>query len=259
MIRKYIIPITAILSLASGLLLPSVVFAKDASHDGMRVQVAQQITQLKRDNADKEIDRRVEALNTAISRLNDLKRLTTDDKSGLTKQIQDQIVALTNLKAKIDTDTDAETLKTDKQAIVNQYRIFLLFIPKTHILAAVDALQTGLNTLNSLVPKLQARIQTAQSAGLDVTQLNVKLQDMQNKLADAKTQLQNAQTIVTPLTPDGFPGNKPQLLTARKDIQVAYTDLIAARNDAKFIIDALHSARLKSATPSATASSSASH
>src|SRR5260221_6677463 len=81
--------------------------------------------------AENEIDRRVAGLTKLIDRINGIQRLSADQKTTLVSQLQAEISALNSLKAKIASDTDIATLRTDVQSIVKSYRIYALFIPKT--------------------------------------------------------------------------------------------------------------------------------
>lgn len=181
--------------------------------------------------ADNEIARRVNALTKLMARINDIKRLTSDQKTTLTTEVQDQINALNTLKTKIDADTDIATLRTDVQSIVKSYRTYALFIPKTYIIVHANRLLDIVDALTTIQGKLQTRIDEAKAAGNDTTAMQNLIADMTTKLADAKTQATNAINAVLPLTPDGYPGNKAtlqsartMLVTARQDIQAAHKD-----------------------------------
>ncbi len=195
--------------------------------------------------ADTEITRRISSLNNLITRINQFKKLSADQKTSLTAQVQAQITSLNTLKTKIDADSDIDTLKTDVKSIVDSYRIYLLFIPKIHILAAADVELQAVDTFTDLYTKLQTRIQAAGNPA----NLTSALSDMQSKTADAKTQATNAQETVLPLTPDDYPNNKTQLEAARTMLQTGRHDLDQARLDARTIVQALKQV-VNSATPS---------
>lgn len=204
--------------------------------------------------ADQEINRRLTSLNNLISRIASVKRLTADQKEALTGQVQTEITNLTQLKTKIDSDTDSATLKTDVALIVKSYRIYALFVPKIHILIASDFILDTTDKISSETGKLQTKITEQQSKGNDVASLFTALADAQAKTADAKTQAQNAQNAVLPLTPDGFPDNKTTLQSARSMLQTGHQDLKTARQDIKTIIQGLktHPTTSVTDTPSAT-------
>src|SRR5690348_17049700 len=53
------------------------------------------------DRADKEISRRIDALNALITRVGEMQKLSADEKTSLTSSIQAQIATLNDLKTKI--------------------------------------------------------------------------------------------------------------------------------------------------------------
>jgi hypothetical protein len=208
------------------------------------------MTQLKA-RADKEISRRIEALTKLLSRIAEFKKLSASQKSSLSVQVQAEIDKLTTLKAKIAADTDLTTLKADVQSIVDAYRIYALFMPKIQILGAADRLQITADAMSSHAATLETKITEKQTAGQNVTELQTLLADMNAKIANAKTQAQNAITTVTPLTPEGYPGNKTQLQSAQQMIVTGIKDLNTARQDARKIIVGLMKLG-KTAKPSVT-------
>lgn len=190
--------------------------------------------------ADEEITRRITALNNLITRISTVKHLTDAQKNTFTSEIQTEITTLTTLKSKIDADTDVITLRADVQSIVKEYRVFAVFMPQLQIIAAADKMLNITDILTTVATALQTRITNAKNAQ-DVTTLQTTLTDMQAKIADSKTQANNAITAVSGLTPTGYPGNASTLQSARKMLQAARLDLVAARKDAETIIQSLRS------------------
>ncbi len=201
------------------------------------------ITKIK-DAADKEITRRIEVLNKAIARLGEIKKLSSTEKTVLTDKANAVITDLTALKAKIDADTDLAILKTDRQGITKNYRVFMLIIPQIHIIAASDRINTTIDLLTDAATKFDTSISDAKTAGKDVASLETLLADMNAKLGDAKTKSDAASAAVSALLPDGgvqakIDANKKALTTGRDDIKAAIKDLIDARKDAGSIKDGL--------------------
>lgn len=178
-------------------------------------------------------------LNTALAQINVATKLSASDKSNFSSQIQADITSLTSLKAKIDADTDLTTIKADAQSIFTSFRVYAVFLPQVHELAAVDRMGVTADNLATIVTKLQARIQTAQSQGKDVSQLNTLLADMQAKIADARVQYAAVEAEISPLTPASYPGSKATFADARSKIKIGTTDLKAAFSDAKQIVAGL--------------------
>ncbi len=197
-----------------------------------------------KEKAQKEIDRRIVSLNALITRVNAMTKVTDIVKQNLTTNTQNQIAALTALKAKIAADTDSDTLRTDIKSIAPSYRIFMLIIPQGHIVAAADREVTIINILAGIGAKLEARLQAAQTAGADITALTVVLNDMAAKLNSAQKHAEAALSGSATLTPDDgdktkMASNEAALKAARKEIQAAQQDLVAARKDTETIIKAL--------------------
>ncbi len=235
--NKFII--TSII-ISNALVMPAYVLAQSSTptstNSATKQEKMQQRETLAKTNADKEIDRRVASLNDLVNALNAMKKISDSDKSSFISQIQTQIANLTSLKAKIDADTDLATLKTDKQSIFTQYRIYMLFIPKVRIMAAADRMGQVSDDMNALLIKIQARITEAQAKGLDTTAISALITDAQAKLTDAKAQYQNATNTVSSLTPDNgdqskINANNQALQSARGMLKNGVTDLNATRLD----------------------------
>ncbi|MDO8518083.1 MAG: hypothetical protein Q7S26_02220 [bacterium] len=194
--------------------------------------------------ADKEIARRIASLDDANARVQAMQQVTPAFKTSLSAAIQAQIAALTTLQTKIDADTDLATLKTDVQSVTKSYRIYALVLPQVRIAAAADRAVTLATMMNTLGAKLQARIASAGSAGLDTTALSAALEDMGTKLSDASSQAQAAVSATASLVPDNgdktvMASNAAAFKTARKDLQTAQQNLVAARKDVTAILKGL--------------------
>lgn len=209
--------------------------------------------------ADTEIANRLTALNKLSARIQDIRNLTAADKTALTSEVQTQTNTMNTLKAKIDADTDAGTLKADMTSITDDYRIYALIIPQVQIIAAADRLQTIALDISAVASKLQTRITAAQSAGKDITALQASLTDLQSKVTDAQTQAQAAVSAVENLAPDQGDATKMAANTAalkqgRAALKTGQADVVAARKDAGTIlktIQSFHISATASSTPSA--------
>jgi len=203
---------------------------------------ASQTTAISR--GDKEIDRRIAALTDLNARIQAMQKVTDAFKTGISASITNEINVLTALKAKIDADTDAATLKTDIQSITGSYRVFALVLPQGRIAAAADREVELVSMMSTLGAKLQARIATAQQNGATTTALTAALTDMAAKLQDAQTKAEAAVTASASLVPDGgdktkMAANLAALKEARADLQAAQASLVAARKDVATIVGGL--------------------
>jgi len=158
---------------------------------------------LKKTNAIKEIDRRLASLEKLSGKINSIKRLTATQRETLLAQVQIEVTKLTELKTKINAETDATTLQEQKKSITESYKIYALFIPKIEIMAHADKI-----------------IEIADA-------MKVKTDDaaLISKISDAKTKAQSAYDLVFPLVPEDYPDYKITLKTARDLLRTARTSL----------------------------------
>lgn len=242
---SFIIPIILLLLMYAT---PTMVIAQTDAGIPTSTTAAQRKTDLQtqkmenlRNRANQEIERRIASLTKLIERINLLKRLSNDQKISFVSQVQTEITSLTTLKTKIQSDT-TETLKTDAKSIVKSHRVYAFFIPQIHVLVASDALIYSADQATELATKLESRIQEAQTQGKNVTNLTTALTDMTAKITDAKEQASSAATTAMNLTPEGYPGNKTQLQSAKAILILGKKDLTEARLAAKTIVNALKTA-----------------
>lgn len=196
------------------------------------------MTKLKSEG-DREINRRIAALNVVKGRLSAIKKLSQSTVATLTNEVDQEVSSLTNLKTKLDADSDLSTVRTDVQSIVQSYRVYALYIPQIHVFASADMIEQIDDQFTTLAASLKTDLASARASGIDTTADQAALTDLQAKVADAARQSQTAIADVTPLQPSGFPGNKPTIETANKALRTARQDLAAARHDAATIISSL--------------------
>lgn len=185
---------------------PSLKPGQQRQEDRQQVRQENRMT-LRKDRAYQEIDRRIKALNGLITRINNLKRLTADQKTNLVSQVQQMITDLDNLRMKIEADTDPAVLKADKQSIVDTYRTFVLFMPKIQIMAHADRLIAVADLMISKTTNTDALA----------------------KINDAKAKAQTTLDGVAALKPGDYPVNKSVLQSARDMLQEARKLLNEAR------------------------------
>jgi hypothetical protein len=193
---------------------------------------------------DQEIDRRIKNLNALVERVQAMRNLSDADKTSIAATLTAQIGALQELRAKVDADTDAATLKTDVESITGSYRIYALIIPQGAIIAAADRIVTVAGTLKLIAAKFDARIAAAASAGNDTAAVQKVVDEYNAKILDSAVQAQGAVNDIVALVPDQGDAAKQKANTealkgARAKIILAQKDLQIARKDADKIITAL--------------------
>lgn len=190
-----------------------------------------------------EINNRINVLNTVTTALNAIKKISDSNRTSLLNQIQTEVQAMQALQTKIQGDTDVTTLRIDVQSITKAYRVYWVFVPKVHVLAAADRIDDASSLMQDVASKLQARITSGGSA---TSTFQSTLNTANSKISDAVTHAQNATGIVIPLQPDNGSQsiqatNTAALKSARANIQTANSDLKIAYQDFKTIIQSLKS------------------
>src|SRR3989338_2640459 len=208
--RKYILIISVFIFLSLFLLTTDLrVIALTATNSASRSaktasQSALQQTRLEalRTKAVKEIDRRLEFLNTALNKTTNAKKLAEANKTSLITLIQKDITDMLNLKGKIAADTDIATLRTDVALIVKDYRVYALLRPQVELIAAGDSVLYWADKLNEVALKLNEKIQKGKTEGRNTSGLQTAYNELTAKTAVAKTQAQSIETTELPLKPE---------------------------------------------------------
>ena len=137
--------------------------------------------------ADSLIVTRLDSLNTLLNRVQSDTKLTSSEKSSLTTEIQNDVSALTALKAKIDADTNVTTARTDAKTIITNYYIYAVFEPKVRLLVTLNNLQNTSGYIQALVPQLQNLINNLKAQGKDTSQIQPLLDDISSQLQTINT------------------------------------------------------------------------
>lgn len=212
-----------------------------AQAQNVKAENEQKLMENLKERANKEIDRRIAALNKLLTRLGQMKKLSAEQISSLQAQIQTDIDGLNTLRTKINADTDLTTLRTDVKSIVTDYRIFAFFMKYIHLNAALERSSNLYDKLLLVHGKLAAKITEASSGGKDVTGLNTSLSEMKTKLDSAKTLIDAAIAEIAGLNAQGYPENTATLADARVKLKSAHTNLKDAHILSKKIVKDLRS------------------
>ena len=210
---------------------------------------AQKLANLK-NKGTAEIDRRTTNLNNVLTKLGAVSVLKPADKDALTTQVKTELTGLATLKTKLAADTDLATARTDVQSIVTDYRVYALMLPKVGMVASADRFDSVEQKLMTLHDKLATKVSPMSAAD------SAKLTDMAAKLTDAKTKTDGIVAQLLALQPTDYNANHTVLVNFRATEKTAHDDLVAARDDAKALIDSLKGAKASSSPSSSTSPSS---
>jgi hypothetical protein len=194
---------------------------------------------------DCEINRRFVTLDGLTYLVNHSTVLTAQDKTDLLTggsvnpaSFASEHAGLTTLKASIDADTTIPTLRTDIGKIAPGYRVYLLVVPKTHLVSAADGAAKTSARFVPLASELQNLITQAKDDGKDVTAAQIKLDDLNAKVGQANGLIAPVVGKLMPLSPADWNSGaaKSVMQTARQSLHSARTLLVDARQDAHQII-----------------------
>lgn len=190
---------------------------------------------------DQAISQRESTLSDLETKVAASKHLTDADRASLEGQLQSAASGLTTLKGTIDADSTAQQVRIDCKRIYTDFRVYLLLVPKTHLVIGDDRALAAVSTLQSAEPKIEQVIDDA--AHLGVPQDRVA--DARAKFADLKSQVDAAQTHaggladeLVALTPSQINDGtaQPVLTRDRDQLKSSASSLHQARADLQAIL-----------------------
>jgi hypothetical protein len=159
-------------------------------------------------------------------------------RTTLTQVVSTDVSALTALKAKVAGETTVAAVRADGKAMVDDYRVYVLVVPKVHLTHALDVESTALARLVKVHDALADRL--AKDATADTTANKALLADMTTVIqaADARIDGKDAGLLALTPGPDGkaLTASVKDVSGAAKD---ARDDIKKAVTDAKTVRDAL--------------------
>jgi hypothetical protein len=210
------------------------------AHGGLQETSAthQQIDTIQ-SRSDAEIARRLSKLNQLSAVISGDTRLSASDKNMLTSQVAGEISDLTSLRSKIAADTDLGTTRIDAQSIYTEYRVYALIVPKMWLVRTANDQSVVEAKLNTLIGKLQTRINSAAAKGKDIAALQSALNDMSTQVKAAQAISSAVAPKVLPLQPTDFNNDHTILSGYLAQLKTAHAANKAAANDAKTIVQDL--------------------
>jgi len=186
-----------------------------------------------------EIDRRVTALTAASKVIDKTEKLSATDKQTLTAEVTSATSGLAALKTKLSAETTLVAARTDAQSILTGYRVYALLLPKARLVKVADG-QIALEAkFTALSAKFMERFAELKAAGRDTGTLEATLSNMNTKVTDAQTISIAIQAKVIVLQPSDYNSDHTILTGVRDQLKSAHDKLVAARADAKTIVDGI--------------------
>jgi hypothetical protein len=152
-----------------------------------------------------------------------LSGLFTSDASGLAA-----------VDATVQADTTCKQAVTDGRTVVTDFRVYLLLVPQTHLVAASDTGAYGAGRLTAAEPTLQAGID-AITDPTKKAQAQAAYDDLVAQTTSATDDFAGVGDVVLALKPADIPGGESTLTAERSKVQGGRSALTAALKDAATI------------------------
>ena len=152
-----------------------------------------------------------------------LSGLYTADASGLAA-----------VDATVQGDTTCKTAVEDGRTVVTDYRVYMLLVPQTHLVAASDTGAWSASRLAATAPKLQTAIDTMTDATKKAA-AQAALDDLTAKTTAAGADYAGVGDVVLGLVPADMPAAQSTLTAQRAKVQAGHAAMTAALKDAKTI------------------------
>jgi len=148
-----------------------------------------------------EIDRRLADLATVRVRVQDARNLTSSDRSHMEQTIDATRTGLRHLRSEIAGDSTVATLRPDLQAIVDDYRVYVLVIRQDWLTYAADNELAAVRAFTAFDARVGDWIAKAKAAGYDTSVVEASRAAMEADVAQVKTAVTPLPASLLALTP----------------------------------------------------------
>lgn len=179
------------------------------------------------------IDRRIEALESTSAKLSADKYLTDAHRSTLAGEVSTTLDGVKALRPQVEADTKAADLRTHCTAVVKDYRVFAVVLPKVHLTRGADAASAAAARATEVQPKIDAAIEAATEAGKDTTTVEADQAALSAALDKLSGDVEGLADSVLGVTPADFNADNGVLDAAKASGKAARADGKAVREAAK--------------------------
>ena len=175
-----------------------------------------------------EIDRRLARLNRLTETIAAAPRLTPGHREALATQTESSTIRLSELRTAVATADSLAGLGALVPRIVSDHWVYALAAPRAHEVIAADAIDSVSSDLASVHEAIQATIDAAAMADLDVGPAQAALFDARGSARAAGELARSVPPRVLPLTADQMPDRSSVLVEAAQDLGTAFERLSAS-------------------------------
>ena len=157
--------------------------------------------------------------------------VTSSHRTALSALYASDKAGLDAVNAKVQGDSTCKVAHADAQAIVADYRVYLLVVPQSGLTLAADAGTSGASALAGAEPALHKAI-TLMPAGPSKDQAQALYADLADQVSAAQSDFDGVGDTVLALTPSGYPGNAGTLAAQTAKVTAGGKALGKAASDA---------------------------
>jgi len=175
------------------------------------------------------------------AKVTDATALTDSHEGQLEAELAGAESGLIALRPQIEVATTGAELRDLCPKVANDYRVYVLEGPTVHLTIGGDTAVSAGDRLDEIANRLGGAIADAQALGADVGDAEVLLAEMRTSINTARTLASPVGEAVIPLTPADYNAGtaQPVLAAAETDMLSAKTELRAAGDDARAIVEIL--------------------
>lgn len=183
---------------------------------------------------------RISTLHALSLAVQDSKYLTSDERAALDSQINADLSGLSTLAGKMSNETTAAAVRGDENAMVDDYRVYMLMAPQTRLVDGMAAETDAASTLQKAYTALQELL--AKQSGGGTSQQKTELADLQSQITAGQAAIGNEVATVLAIKPGPDASSIESALAPGKSAaKTARKDLVQARQDAKDLRGSLKS------------------
>lgn len=160
--------------------------------------------------------------------------VTDAHRAALSGLFTSDAAGLKAVDATVQADTTCQQAVTDGRTVVTDYRVYMLLVPQTHLVAAADTGAYGAARLTAAEPTLQAGID-AITDPTKKAQAQAAFDDLVAQTKTAADDVAGVGDAMLALTPADMPAAQSQVTVQRSKVQAGRTALTTALKDAKTI------------------------
>lgn len=196
-----------------------------------------------KERADAAIERRLAALDRAAAKVRTNDHVTADHAAQLITHYIRASDGLNDLRRDIAQATTYEELRDLVPMIAEDYRVYLVILPKTHLVLASDRMADGVTRMSNAADGFLDAIERAEDAGYDMTEARKWLRVARDEIAEVnRTAVPVADDVVGLTAADWEEPAKTQLDTGKRKLTNARVDVAQAIDALKKTKRAIESA-----------------